>query len=63
MSRGCARSRIEGGADRPFGSQVWTSEKQLQGREFCFIFNELVRNDELLEGDVAEEVANRRIGA
>jgi hypothetical protein len=44
-------------------AQVWTSEKQLQGREFCFIFNELVRNDELLEGDVAEEVANRRIGA
>ncbi len=36
-------------------AQVWTSFKQLQGREFCFIFNELVREDELLEGDVTKE--------
>ena len=40
-------------------AQVWTSEKQLQGREFCFIFNELIRNDELLEDDVANK-ANMR---
>ncbi len=40
-------------------AQVWTSEKHLQGREFCFIFNELIRDDERLEGDVAKQ-ANMR---
>jgi hypothetical protein len=39
-------------------AQVWTSVKQLDGREFCFMFNELIRNDEQLEDKVAKKVAN-----
>jgi hypothetical protein len=38
---------------------VWTSERTLDGREFCSIFNELIRNDPLLDdrvGGVADQV-------
>jgi hypothetical protein len=37
--------------------KVWTSVKVLDGREFCFMLNELVRNDALLDDDVADQVA------
>jgi len=37
--------------------KVWTSVKELDGREFCFILNELVRNDLLLTDDIADRVA------
>jgi hypothetical protein len=37
--------------------KVWTSAKMLDGREFCFILNELVRDDLLLTDDIADRVA------
>jgi hypothetical protein len=35
---------------------VWTSQRQLNGREFCSVFNELIRDDALLDDDVADQV-------
>jgi hypothetical protein len=35
---------------------VWTSAKKLDGREFCSIFNSLIRDDALLTDDVADQV-------
>ena len=37
--------------------KVWTSVRKLDDREFCSIFNELIRNDELLDDKVADQVA------
>ena len=39
------------------GQKVWTSQKQLQGREFCSILNELIRTDALLTDKVADRLA------
>ena len=36
---------------------MWTSLRQLNGREFCSIFNELIRDDPLLDDRVADQVA------
>ena len=41
-------------------AQVWTSQNRLEGREFCFIFNELIRNDELSAEGVLELLARLR---
>ncbi len=39
------------------GQKVWTSQKQLAGREFCSIVNELIRTDALLTDEVADQLA------
>ena len=36
--------------------QVWTSFKTLNGREFCFMLNSLIRDDATLTDEVAEQV-------
>jgi hypothetical protein len=36
--------------------KVWTSEQTLADREFCSIFNELIRNDRLLDDKAADQV-------
>ena len=37
--------------------KVWTSQKRLGGREFCFILNELIRKDALFTDEVADQLA------
>jgi hypothetical protein len=37
--------------------KVWTSAKNLRGREFCSIFNELIRKDSELTDELAHQVA------
>ncbi len=37
--------------------KVWTSDKVLNGHEFCFILNELVRDDAMLTDKIADRVA------
>jgi hypothetical protein len=44
----------------PIGStaqKVWTSQKTLQGREFCSILNEIIRDDEMMDKKLADQVA------
>jgi hypothetical protein len=36
--------------------QVWTSLKTLNGREFCFMLNSLIRDDAKLTDEVADQV-------
>ncbi len=36
--------------------QVWTSMKTLNGREFCFMLNTLIRDDATLTDEVADQV-------
>ncbi len=36
--------------------QVWTSFKTLNGREFCFMLNSLIRDDARLTDEVADQV-------
>ena len=40
-------------------SQVWTSLKSLDGREFCFMLNSLIRDDAKLTDEVADQVPPR----
>jgi hypothetical protein len=35
---------------------VWTSLKSLNGREFCFMLNSLIRDDAKLTDEVADQV-------
>jgi hypothetical protein len=39
------------------GQKVWTSQKKLEGREFCSIVNELIRTDALFTDEVADQAA------
>jgi hypothetical protein len=39
--------------------QVWTSMKDLDGREFCFMLNALIRDDAKLTDEVADQVPTR----
>jgi hypothetical protein len=38
---------------------VWTSLKTLNGREFCFMLNSLIREDAKLTDEVANQVLTR----
>jgi hypothetical protein len=38
---------------------VWTSLKSLNGREFCFMLNSLIRDDTKLTDEVADQVPPR----
>ena len=38
---------------------MWTSLKSLNGREFCFMLNSLIRDDAKLTDEVADQVPPR----
>jgi hypothetical protein len=40
---------------------VWTSLKSLNGREFCFMLNSLIRDDMKLTDEVADQVPPRDV--
>jgi hypothetical protein len=40
---------------------VWTSLKSLNGREFCFMLNSLIRDDMMLTDEVANQVPPRDV--
>ena len=40
-------------------TQVWTSLRDLDGREFCSMLNALIRDDAQLTDEVADQVPTR----
>ena len=52
----CPRSRCSAAHATP---QVWTSLKDLDGREFCSMLNALIRDDAQLTDEVADQVPTR----
>ncbi len=51
--------RLLRSATRRCPPQVWTSLKTLNGREFCFMLNSLIRDDAKLTDEVANQVPTR----